>query len=423
MTSSSLPWFDRTLEYLRTRYLPARRRGRTGAWTTHDLNFFAPGAALVSEGFTSERSEMPRNYFNRPEYRSGYLLYFLASNVPKVMQCLRIVNAATRFAGQDRVRILDLGCGPGTAALACAEYWRSTESKQLLDITGVDQNKAILQDANALFTGGAYTTAGLRTINANVDHHLLVSRLRKQTYDVIVLANLLNEFGNMEQREKLVAALLRHHLTDSGVLIIIEPALQGLTRALMELRDRLLPVAPVLAPCLHQAACPMLTHNRRDWCHAYLDWKRPAVIGQVDQLIGNRKDHLKFSYVIFATPGTGRQSSVAGNSTTSGPDGRRPATGDVVAVTGNRRPATGDALLRFRVVSAPLLSAGKSELLLCPAIMPEGGRLHRLTRLHKEHSPSNADFARVLRGDLVETISGERLVSGDTFRIVQPFHS
>lgn len=415
MAASPDPLLDSILAYVKQRYLPDRLRKASGVghWTTADLRFFAKGAALVSESFTSERAGLPRNYFNKPEYRSGYLLYFVAANLPKVAHCLRLINPAARFAGQPCVRMLDLGCGPGTAALAASHLWQTQRLPQSLTITGIDQNREILKDAQALFAAQRFTNATLTTHTAPVRANTLAAACRHERFDIIVCANLLNEIGDFGERERLVHACMQR-LAPHGVLIILEPALQKITRELMQLRDALLGVAGtpgnegrpsaagglgrrtrdegrrpfVLAPCLHHTACPMLRHNKRDWCHAYLDWRRPQVIAALDHLIGNKKEYLKFSYLILAS----RPASESADSGRS----------------------------CYRVVSAPLRTNGKCEWLLCPADGQDTSRLFRLVRLDKHRSPANATLDRVLRGDLI-TVNTMQVGALDRITILQSF--
>lgn len=55
---------------------------------------------------------------------------------------------------------------------------------------------------------------------------------------------------------------------DFEALILVEPGLKNDTRRLMEMREVLIQRGyTIWAPCTHQAACPLLTHSKRDWCH------------------------------------------------------------------------------------------------------------------------------------------------------------
>jgi ribosomal protein RSM22 (predicted rRNA methylase) len=404
--------FDELLfDYVTERYLPDRRRGMRGGPRQNLLKFFAKGVAEVSRSFTSERAERSQRYFNRPEFRSGYLLYFLPTNVPKVTHTLRIADAAARFQRKSELAVLDLGSGPGTGTLAIANYFRTESPSTRLAIDAVDQTRHVLHDAESLFERSQFPNATLKTRTLDITQRSGLERIRGR-YHIICCANVLNEMGPIPHRVRLMGHLLRNHLHQGGIVIIIEPALRGPTRDLMTLRDQLLvhhpsersersPIVPrVIAPCLHHAPCPMLAHNNRDWCHAYLDWKRPQLIIDLDHLIGNRKDYLKFSYLILQH----RPSS-------------QPLAADVPMSEANGRPSPD----LFRVVSAPLRSKGKQELLLCPSTEAQTCTLHRLTRLNRDKSENNQGFDQTLRGDLVKTRNSERLKATDAFDIITPF--
>ena len=75
--------------YLKETYLPPHR-AKTPGWTHHDLVFFARGADLLSTAFTEGRATLPKNYFNKKEFRSGFILYFFIPTFVKVWKCLEI---------------------------------------------------------------------------------------------------------------------------------------------------------------------------------------------------------------------------------------------------------------------------------------------------------------------------------------------
>ncbi|MBI4239213.1 MAG: hypothetical protein HY696_12470 [Deltaproteobacteria bacterium] len=399
MAESSIPDLETFLcRYVKAQYFP--RHARTPEFTASDVQFFARGVAEVSQAFTVDRASLPRNYFNRKEFRSGYLLYFVLSNYPKAWQCLQQIAAQTRFAGRSPVRILDLGSGPGTASLAAIDYWKMHAPTSPLSLLAVDQNAEILGDARRLCTTRAHSIVTYKTLTTTLTRKNLASALRHERYDIIFLMNVLNELGDIEERQRIVTALCHHHLTPDGVLIIIEPGLQRTTRDLMGLRDALFvtekpdqpleDVSPfhILAPCLHQDICPMRAHNARDWCHFALRWSRPKLIADLDRLIGNNKEDLKWSYLILSN-------------------------------TPPKIPAN-----IYRVVSSPLRSKGKIELLLCPATGHHTNRLRRIVRLDKDRAPGNTDLDRIQRGDVVTCGAEDRLTaSGQPFRRVIPFQT
>lgn len=391
--------------YVKAQYFP--RQARTPDFTVADLNFFARGVAEVSAAFTVNRAKLSKNYFNRKEFRSGYLLYFVLSNYPKAWQCLQQIAAHTRFAGREPVRVLDLGSGPGTASLATIDYWKAHAPTQPLSLLAVDQNAEVLSDARRLCTGRAHARVACKSLTTMLARKNLAAALRHERYDIVFLMNVLNELGDLEERQRIVTALCQHHLTPDGVLIIIEPGLQRTTRDLMGLRDALFAAATqpdepthlsthalanfhILAPCLHHDCCPMRAHNARDWCHFALQWNRPKIIADLDRLIGNNKEDIKYSYLILSN-----------SAATSNPDLHTSA---------------------YRVVSSPLRSKGKVEILLCPATGSHTYRLRRLVRLDKDRAPGNADLDLVRRGDLATCGIEDRLTTnGPPFRRIVPF--
>lgn len=397
--------------YLKRTYYPDTRKQDFADrdFTEGDYRFFAKGVGRLSKYFTSDRGGLPKNYFNQKDLRSGYLFYFLPVNALKVAGLLNYIPAPFF---QRPLKVLDLGSGPGTGMVGVwlrqfsgtggvphtgdprggppttasspakrddAVGWGWSGAGPVGSITLVDQNRDVLRDAEglkeALGIPGQITTR-----YGDLLREPLPKVVRPEPYDLILIANFLNEFPQ-ERRRQLIDLLLRRYLAPAGRILIIEPALKRQTRELMELRDELLAekMGYVYAPCLHQEGCPMLRHNDRDWCHVYVDWERPRWIEKVDRMLHLQKEYLKGSFLVL-----GNEPSPAYTNT------------------------------QWRVVSGHLNSKGKSELLLCgPGGLP---KLLRVTRLDKDHSSSNADFDHAQRGELVACEGKDRLVARDCFK-------
>lgn len=375
----------------KTFYADTRRKSFADKpeFTEGDYRFFVEGVRDLSVAFTEDRAFLPKNYLNRKEYRSGYILYFLPVNALKVATLL---GQAPRESfvkdGRIELTIVDVGSGPGTGMLGTMLFLE----RFLKDVTSVklrwvliDQNRQALNDAAAIHD---LVLADVRRRYAKVDfsselrleaRDLFGGKISKSVppADLILCLNVLGELS-AQRLKPLMQDLLGAALAPTGCLFVMEPALQNTTRALMELRDVIVTeeMGAVYAPCLHQAACPMLAANDRDWCHAYIPWDRPSWIEKIDRLAAIRKEYLKCSYLLL-----GRQE----------PEARAP---DL-----------------WRVVSGPLNSKGKSERLLCgEAALPE---LLRAVRLDKDASMANEDFEYLERGDLLRMAKTTR-VTRDT---------
>lgn len=213
-----------------------------------------PAARAVSglhDGLVGERA------LARPETYQGarlgaYLLWWWPQTYARTQAALRL------FSPPQRPRILDVGSGPGPAALAAID---------LLGGSAVcfDASEAALAEARAL---GVQETA--REMPAG-------------PFDLTIAANVLSELDDP-------IALVRRM---TGVVLLIEPALRETGRALLQQRDALLAGGEfrALAPCLTQKPCPALAAPR-DWCTAEVRWTPPRFVQQLADATGLRADEM-----------------------------------------------------------------------------------------------------------------------------------
>lgn len=370
------------LSYVKETYLPERMHSKAHShFNSKDVNFFARGVAEMSDFFTSERGALPKNYLNRKDLRAGYILYFVMSNFPKVIFCLDEIAAAKRFAGRETIKIADIGCGPGTASLAAAEYFSTNAPEQKVEIVAIDQNTRALHDTKKIFSGFVKSERTQLYTKFGQLYHKNVGYTLKTKYDIIILSNFLNEIGNVDAQSQLLELISTRHIADDGIVIVIEPALRSTSRNLMQLRDEVAKgnELSILAPCMGSPKCKMLESNHRDWCHMYISWKSPEVIDKIDQLIGNKKNYLKFSYLILGGSSAARTGKCAKN--------------------------------LYRTVSAPMRSKGKIELLLCG----ERG-ITRVTRQDKDATSKNFDAGSIGRGIVVEFDGTDKILKETTFK-------
>lgn len=344
----------------------------------------AEAVANLSLLFTKERSSLTRDYLDDPAHAAAYLRYFLPVNLAKVQALLDEVPGGWTEQLRDRpLRALDVGSGPGTGALALRDWLHHHDPDCLkqLAVVAVDSSAAALKQAHRLWTTysrEADADPNLFTCEGNVERaanggwHDQVEQ--RAPYDLIILANCLNElFANAadptEQRSAFVADLLQL-LAPRGTLMIVEPALRQTSRALHQVRDRLLQQkrCTIYSPCLHEHDCPALA-NPDDWCHEERAWDAPAAIQQIDEAVGFIKDALKFSYLLLRKDGK-----------------------TIV----ERRPNV------YRVVSELRELKGEKRAWLCNELgRQEVGRQDRLA------SPQNATVDRWHRGAIVQI---ERIV-------------
>jgi SAM-dependent methyltransferase len=278
----------------------------------------APLAAAVqglSLGFTRD-GPLPADYLDDDAARRAYLAYFLPVNVAKIQSLLREmpVPSSERMNREGRFRVLDLGCGPGTGALAVLDRAASVSAQAgvEVEIVAIDRSAQALHDCERLLGRHRRTHANKRATMHAVQGRLPkdLSKVGQNTFDLIIAANLLNEMLRDHSQPVSTLSLLltacASLLAEDGTLLVLDPALRETARTLHHVRDALLghPAAPftVYSPCLHHRACPALV-KPTDWCHEERPWTPPAFVAAIDREVGFVKDALKFSYLLLRKDG------------------------------------------------------------------------------------------------------------------------
>ena len=264
----------------------------------------------LSRLFTKEREAISQAYLEDPVHTAAYLKYFLPVNLSKIQVLLDempVPDDTRQFS------VLDLGSGPGTGALAVLDWWYRRRSTAELSVVALDTVPAALRQAGLLWNAYCHaaesTTARLHTCEGDLERRGWLDQIReKAPFDVIIFANCLNEMFSgakdpIGARAGLVAEVLAL-LAPHGTMMIIEPALRDTSRALQQVRDRLLHEkrCTVYSPCLHENSCPALI-NPDDWCHEERPWETPDSIREIDKEVGFIKDALKFSYLLLRKDG------------------------------------------------------------------------------------------------------------------------
>ncbi len=270
----------------------------------------AQAVSELSRIFTKERDRLSGSYLDSSHLGTAYLQYFLPVNLAKIQ---RLLNEMPTPEVDERFSVLDLGSGPGTGPLAVLDWWQQQALPYALSVTAVDGSKAALRQARQLWdrycqapTVGA---ASLQTYEGNLERRVWLEQVKQRApFDLIMLANCLNEIhidakGSIEMRAGMVLEALSL-LAAHGTMMIVEPALRETSRALLQVRDKLLQEkrCTIYSPCLHENACPALV-KPDDWCHEERAWEPPAVIQQIDAEVGFIKDALKFSYLLLRKDG------------------------------------------------------------------------------------------------------------------------
>jgi len=175
----------------------------------------------------------------------------------------------------DYKHAIDFGSGLGSAELAMTAEGVGFDSMQFIETAheAVNLHRALIE------------TTGAR---------LSWSTREPSTKDILpeTLAIFSYSFTELKQLPKWVEAC--------DGLMIVEPATQEDGRRLMELRQAWINLGwSVVAPCVHQEACPLLVHSGRDWCHDRVAWQRPDWIQAMEDYMPIKNGTLPYSYMLL----------------------------------------------------------------------------------------------------------------------------
>jgi ribosomal protein RSM22 (predicted rRNA methylase) len=203
-------------------------------------------------------------------------LAYAAARLPATYASARSVFAevAARAPGLAPRTQLDLGSGPGTALWAARATWPSIERW-----TAVEAEPEMRR--LALELGGFMLTTGL-----------IPGAIHGGPYDLVSAAYLLGELPPHAIEE----TVERAWAATAGALVIVEPGTPAGFARVLAARDRLIGLGgAVVAPCPHDAACP-LAAIPGEWCHFAVRVARSRAHRAAKQAQLGHEDE-KFAYV------------------------------------------------------------------------------------------------------------------------------
>jgi len=188
--------------------------------------------------------------------------------------------------------LLDCGAGPGTASFACAEAFASLQSFTLLDA-----NPALRALALDLARGST------RIPSPRYDLGDAAAKIADApAADLVIASYVINELSD-SARQKLVAAMWAK---TRDTLVIVEPGTPAGYARILEARAMLIgDGAQVIAPCPHDAACPLAAP---DWCHFSQRLQRSKVHKQLKSAELPYEDE-RFIYVALSRTQVARRPS------------------------------------------------------------------------------------------------------------------
>ena len=148
--------------------------------------------------------------------------------------------------------VLDWGCGSGIAGRRVVEAFgpENFDSLELWD--------------HSLLASSYAADRAQKSFPAIAIHPISTPNHSGQPPGLLVVSHVLNEL-QPEARKDLLALASR-----ADEILWVEPGTHVASRDLIAVREELLPHFGLVAPCPHQASCPLLEDgNQRHWCHFF----------------------------------------------------------------------------------------------------------------------------------------------------------
>ena len=249
-----------------------------------ELEKLAKSLRLHVDGFTNKRSVQVQSRLQKNQDLAAYMAYYS-------VRSFALARQFHKHFKLDPARLVDIGSGPASAALACA----LNHGQARIDL--VEPSDLALRSAGHL--AAQLRLPGPKKIASRIE----TSTLAAKKYSSILAFFSLNEWPDDPQRRMQWVQQAYQGLAPGGQLLIVEPALRKTARDLSALRDGLIEAGlQLVAPCRHMAPCPML-QRRRDYCHGSMLLDVPQDFVRLGEMVGhmNLRD-TDYAYLLFRAP-------------------------------------------------------------------------------------------------------------------------
>ena len=252
---------------------------------------------------------------NPENLRLAYFLYFMPSNLFRVSSVIaELKRLGYQWPHSQNFKGIEWGAGPasGACGVAAGEVFSSIGISRSGNFALIEQDRAVLSMgekwANSYFSNLGLDWS-IRPFHRKVDWTKPLLPKTAPEFHFWLSSFFLNEATLTA--EELSLRLLENwdqHLSDEGMVVLLEPALKIQSRRLLELRRALLErfqekkwknKYKVLLPCLGDQACGALSKSE-DWCHEEVSWWRPPYFKKIDEMAKLDRKSLPFSYLVVS---------------------------------------------------------------------------------------------------------------------------
>ncbi len=236
----------------------------------------------LQAGFTVAEDRRRGGYLRHPPAVAAYGAFYGLRTATKVHRLLTELQPSP-------TSVLDLGAGTLGAALGAAATCPSIK-----EVHGIDRSRQALH----------WGSERLRTFSPQLKiktfgGDLLHRKTRFPAVDLVLAANVLDEFRQARDRQRLFRAMLSA-VKPGGLLLLVEPGTRRASQKLIEIREAVKADLSILGPCTGAARCPYADHPKDGWCFSEWEPKEPRWYGRLREGAGIRRQRLTWSWLALA---------------------------------------------------------------------------------------------------------------------------
>ncbi len=246
-----------------------------------------PAIEQLSKAFTDARPEAYDTYLDTPDMLTAYALYYAPQTYARTEAALIGILDRLHEFPERPLRILDLGCGIGSAALATYNLLKVRHGIAP-EVTCLDWSTEALKAAQELLPSAQTIKGDLRTF------------LPEGSYDIILSSFAFNEaFPKLNSAEEALRQLTAHLTPDApSFILLLEPAHRANAPRLTALRSSLMRDYPLYAPCPHTRLCPMVP-TQDGICHDVRRYKPDRATILLNRKVQHAIADIKYALLAF----------------------------------------------------------------------------------------------------------------------------
>nr|MBP3283030.1 methyltransferase domain-containing protein [Treponema sp.] len=287
-----------------------RGNGRKERLDKKEISALSSSLLKLQRGLTGERKMAGGRYMSEKDTFGSYLLYYFPVSYLQIQTVLDFLgNTIEEISKKDEIGILEIGSGPAPGTTALCDRILSLNKNAKISVSLCDTSERAMQTARKILESD-FENVSVETKKADIEKSgLRTFRKKPEKFDIVLMSHVLNELwkkddDKIQKRLSFIKAQTEK-LSENGILILNEPAMQESSRNLIKIRDEMLGSEAfrgmnLVAPCPFSGSkkCPALLSENQT-CHAEKLWKPFEPVLSLAKGAGLDRESVKMSFFVF----------------------------------------------------------------------------------------------------------------------------